>query len=60
MSVKQRIANALASFGGQVTRYWINLNTFDHRRVPKGAECVAASYGGRKLEVTYRLKGGAL
>ena len=56
--MSKSIKRALASFGGRITRYWININTFIPTPAP-GAEIACASFGGgHKLAVTYRLKGG--
>jgi hypothetical protein len=55
---KKKITRALASFGGQITRYWINIKTFNPS-VPSGAEIACATFGGgHKLAVTYRMKEG--
>lgn len=52
------ITDSLAAFGGRITRYWINIKTFNPQ--PRsGIEIACASFGGgHKLAVTYRAKGG--
>lgn len=47
-----RIEDALAAYGGRITRFFNNLQTF-RPNPPEGAQITFASYSGNRLVVTY-------
>lgn len=60
MSQKHRTSRMLASFGGNITRYFMKTSGFVPQPQP-GVIIAAASFGGGgKLAVTYRQAGGAI